>query len=160
MPAKARHIDFKSYVSAERRAELEGLVFFNSYQTRVWDGIVDAVEKFGPPEIVSAGARLRVCLRNMPDVQCLFAVDRESSTPIGVAVYMRPDHEHIIVLHIGVAEEFASGGQRADEQLLLRLLREVRRCSRRVKGVRHIELFYVSGRQARRPRSRLVRERA
>lgn len=145
-------VEFKSYVAAAHRAELEQLVFFNACQTRVWQDIADAVERFGPPELVGEGERLRVRLRDEPDVQCLFAIEIPSGRPVGLAVYMRPDREHITVLHVGVAEDFASGGPRADEFLLLRLLRELRRCSRRVKGVRRLELFYLRGRQELRTR--------
>ena len=67
---------------------------------------------------------------------------------VGVAVYARQDIEHVTVVHIGITAEFASGGPRAGEQLLLKLLREVRRSTRRVKGVRRLELFYGSGRTA------------
>lgn len=141
-------VEFKSYIAAAHRAELEQLVFFNACQTRVWDDIVDAVERFGPPEIVGDKDRLRLALRDQPDAQSLFAVELPSGRPVGVAIYMRPDHEHITVLHVGVAEVFASGGPRADEFLLLRMLRELRRSSRRVKGVQRLELYYLTGRQA------------
>lgn len=158
MPIATRKIEFKSYVSTCHRAALERLVFFNSGQTRVWDGIVDAVERFGPPEIVAAGDRLSVRLRDLPDVQCVFALDAVGGLPLGAAVYMRPDQEHIVVLHIGVSSEFASGGRSEGERLLLRLLREVRRSTRRVKGVRRLELFYATGKQRRvsRERKRLL----
>lgn len=149
MSIHPRGIEFKSFVPAAYRAQLEALVFFNSCQNRVWHGIVDAIEKFGTPEIAVDGERLRVCLRGSPDVQSLFAVEAISGRPVGVAMYVRADLEHISVLHIGIAEDFASGGNRADEQLLLKLLRELRRCSRRVKGVQRLELFYASGRAGR-----------
>jgi hypothetical protein len=145
-------VEFKSYVAAVHRGELEQLVFFNACQTRVWDDIVDAVERFGPPEIVGEKDRLRLVLRDQPDAQSLFAVEQPSGRPVGVAIYVRPDHEHITVLHVGVAEGFASGGQRADEFLLLRMLRELRRSSRKVKGVQRLELYYLTGRQAMRTR--------
>lgn len=145
-------VEFTSYVAAAQRAALEELVFFNASQNRVWDDIVEAVERFGPPELVCEGERLRVRLRDRADVQNLFAVEVASGQPLGVAVYIRPDREHITVLHVGVAAMFASGGPRAGEQLLLRLLRELRRSSRRVKGVRRLELLYSSGRQQLRTR--------
>ncbi len=45
-------------------------------------------------------------------------------------------------MHLSIDAEYASGGTRSGEQLLLRLLREVRRSTRRVKGVRRVELYY------------------
>lgn len=140
--------EFKSNVPVAQRAALEALIFFNVCQERVSDCIADAVERFGAPEIVADGERLRIHMKNMPDVQSLFAIDSKSGRPVGVAVYARQDVEHVTVMHLSIAPEFASGGARAGEQLLLRLLREVRRSTRRVKGVRRIELYYASGRAA------------
>ncbi|HEX2494020.1 MAG TPA: hypothetical protein VHK24_09615 [Steroidobacter sp.] len=139
-------IEFRSYVPATQRNALEALLFFNSCQDRVSESIADAIEKFGAPEIVADRDRLKIQMRDMPDVQSLFAVDATTGRPVGVAVYARQNIEHVTVMHLGIAAEFASGGPRANEQLLLRLLREVRRSTRRVKGVRRLELYYASGR--------------
>jgi hypothetical protein len=141
-------IEFKSHVSRSHRPALEALVFFNSCQQRYADCIAEAVERFGAPEIVADGDRLRVRVSGLDDVQCLFAVERDTGRPIGVAVYVRADLEHITVVHLGIAAEYASGGSRSADQLLLRLLREVRSSTRRMKGVRRIELFYIKERAA------------
>jgi hypothetical protein len=140
--------EFKSYVPVAQRSALERLVFFNSCQGRVSDCIADAIEKFGAPEIVADRDRLRIYMKGMPDVQSLFALDAATGRPVGVAVYTRQDVEHVTVMHLSIDAEFASGGERAGEQLLLRLLREVRRSTRRVKGIRRVELYYASGRAA------------
>ncbi|MBC7983630.1 MAG: hypothetical protein H7Y02_07235 [Candidatus Obscuribacterales bacterium] len=139
-------IQFTSHVAANQRGSLEALMYFNAGQSRVQDGIVDAVERFGPLEIVTDGERLRVMVTGLQEAQALFAVEAQSGRPVGIAVYARPDFQHITVVHLGVASEFASGGKRAHETLLLRLLRELRRSSRRIKGVEHFELFYLNGR--------------
>lgn len=141
-------IEFRSHVSRSQRPALEALVFFNSCQERYAACIAEAVERFGVPEIVADGDRLRLRVSGLDDVQCLFAVGRDSGRPIGVAVYMRADLEHVTVLHLGIAAEYASGGVKAADQLLLRLLREVRRSTRRMKGVRRLELFYIKERSA------------
>lgn len=138
----AASIEFRSHVSAAQRTALEALLFFNSCQGRVSDSIASAIERFGAPEIVADKDRLRIHMRDLPDVQSLFAIDVKSGRPVGVAVYARQDVEHVTVMHLTIAAEFASGGPRANEQLLLRLLREVRRSTRRVKGVRRMELYY------------------
>lgn len=140
--------EFKSYVSVAQRAALERLVFFNACQDRVSDCIANAIEKFGAPELVADRDRLRIYMKGMPDVQSLFAIDAATGKPVGVAVYTRQDVEHVTVMHLSIDAEYASGGDRAGEQLLLRLLREVRRSTRRVKGVRRVELYYASGRTA------------
>jgi hypothetical protein len=146
-------IRFESRVRASQRRALEALVFFNRCQERVAEGIVDAVKHFGPPEIVIEEQHLRVRVAGLPEAQSLFAVDPESGEPLGVAVFVRADFEHVTVLHLGVREDFAAGGPRAQEQLLLRLLKELRRSSLRVKGVRHVELFYGSSRSSARSRA-------
>jgi hypothetical protein len=139
-------IEFKSHVSTAQRAALESLVFLNACQERVSDSIANAVEKFGAPEIVADRDRLRIYLKSYPEVQSLFALERSTGKPVGVAVYMRQDVEHITVMHVGVAAEYASGGTRAGSQLLLRLLREVRRSARRVNGVSCLVLYYATDR--------------
>jgi hypothetical protein len=139
-------VTFTSHVSELHRGSLELLVYFNAVQSRVADSIIDAVERFGPLEIAADGERLRIRVSGLPEAQSLFAVEAATGRPLGVAVYARPDFQHMIVVHLGIAAEFASGGKRAHEQLLLRLLRELRRSSRRIKGVQSFELFYLAGR--------------
>ncbi len=140
--------EFKSHVPVAQRAALEALLFFNTCQDRVSDCIADAIERFGAPEIVADRDRLRIGMQNLRDVQSLFAVDLRTGRPVGVAVYAWQDIEHVTVMHLSIAAEFASGGPHAGEQLLLRLLREVRRSTRRVKGARRMELYYATGRAA------------
>ena len=141
-------IEFKSHVPVAQKQALEALLYFNSCQERVSACIADAIEKFGAPEIVADRDRLRIHIKNQPDVQSLFALDGDTGRPLGVAVYTRQDVEHVTVMHLGITAEFASGGPRSGEQLLLKLLREVRRSTRRVKGVRSMELYYATGRTA------------
>jgi hypothetical protein len=142
-------IEFKSHVPAVQRGALERLVFFNACQVRVASMIAAAVENFGTPEIVSAGPdRLKVTLSELSDAQVLFAVEKTSGRPVGVAVYVRTDLESVNVLHLSIAAEYASGGVRSEEQLLLKLLRELKRCMRRMKGVRRLELYYARSRDA------------
>jgi hypothetical protein len=141
-------IQFRSHVPQAQRPALEALVFFNACQERVSACIAEAVERFGHPEIVADRDRLRIVIKDNPDVQCLFAVEAASGRPVGVAVYVRSDLEQVTVMHLSIAAEYASGGTRSCEQLLLRLLREVRRSTRRMKGVRRLELYYLKGRAA------------
>jgi hypothetical protein len=142
-------IEFTSHVDRSHRVTLEALMFFNACQDRVADCIAHAVDEFGYPEIVADGDRLRIRIGDVGNAQSLFAVDSATGSPVGVAVYARPDLEHVTVMHLGIAAPYASGGRKAHEQLLLRLLREVRRSTRRMKGVQRLELSYVRGRAAR-----------
>jgi len=149
MPTSSGDVEFKSYVSARYRADLEALVYFNTGQSRVLESLIEAVERFGAPEIENSGQQLRVVLRKLPEAQTLFAV-AETGRPLGLVTYMRPDHEHLMILHVSVSEEFASGGAFCRNQLLLRMLREIRRCSRRMKGVKRVELYYQAERHRQR----------
>ena len=135
-------VSFTSRIAAEHRATLEQLLFFNACQSRVASGIVDAIDKYGPPEILGDNGWLRVKVAGLPEVQSLFVVDDATGQPIGVAVYMRADLEHVTVLHIGLAEEYCAGGEREGLNLLLRLIKEIRRSSKRVKGVRRLSVHY------------------
>jgi hypothetical protein len=135
-------VSFTSRVAAEHRATLEQLLFFNACQDRVASGIVDAIDKYGPPEIQGDAGFLRVRVAGLPDVQSLFVVEQATGRPIGVAVYVRADLEHVTVLHLGLAEEYCAGGEREKVNLLLRLMKEIRRSSKRVKGVRRLSVHY------------------
>jgi hypothetical protein len=139
-------VNYASRVAAAHRARLERLLFFNGCQSRVAEAIVDAIDKFGPPEIHADGEWLRVRVAGLPDVQSLFALDPVTDEPLGVAVYTRPDLEHISVVHVGLAEEYCAGGERESVNLLLKLIQEIRRSSRRVKGVRRLRVHYGSQR--------------
>jgi hypothetical protein len=140
--AMGNAVSFTSRIASSQRQALEQLLFFNKCQDRVAQKIVDAIDKFGPPEIVDDGECLRVKVSGLADVQSLFAVEPATERPIGVAIYVRADLEHITVLHIGLSEEYCSGGSLEDCNLLLRLMKEIRRSTRRVKGVRRVQVLY------------------
>ena len=135
-------VTFVSRIAEEHRQTLERLLFFNGCQGRVAQGIVEAIDKYGPPEIQSEGGWLRVRVAGLPDVQSLFAVDSATGQPIGVAVYVRADLEHVAVLHLGLGEEYCAGGEREGWNLLLRFMKEIRRSSKRMKGVRRLSVLY------------------
>jgi hypothetical protein len=136
-------ITFTSKIAVEHRGALERLLFFNGCQHRVAGGIADVIDRFGPPEIQVDGECLRVQVSALSSgVQSLFAVETATGRPIGVAVYLRADLEHVTVLHIGLSEEYCAGGERENLNLLLRMMKELRRSSRRVKGVRRLKVAY------------------
>ena len=135
-------VTYTSRIAIEHRATLEQLLFFNGCQDRFASGIVDAIDKFGPPEIQDDDGWLRVKVAGPSDVQSLFVIEEPTGKPIGVAVYTRADLEHVTVLHVGLAEEYCAGGERESLNLLLRLMKEIRRSSKRVKGVRRLSVHY------------------
>jgi hypothetical protein len=135
-------VTFASRIASEHRSTLERLLFFNACQHRVSRGIVEAIDRYGPPEIQEDGGWLRVRVAGLAEVQSLFALDEATGRPIGVAIYVRADLEHITVLHVGLREEYCAGGEREGLHVLLRLMREIRRSSRRLKGVRRLSVLY------------------
>ena len=141
-----RGIEFTSRLPRHKRHALEQLLFFNGCQQRIARDIVDVIDKYGPPEIHDDGEGLRVRVTSQPGVQSLFAVDTQTGRPIGVAVYVRADLEHVTVLHMGVSEDYCTGGMNEAVSLPLRLLREVRSSSRDTDGVRRLKVAYCAQR--------------
>lgn len=143
-----RDIVFLSSLPQENHFQLESLLFFNRQQDKVRPGIVDAIARYGAPEIVPGANGLKVRVAGPVEVQCLFAVERRDgqNRPVGLILYTRDSFERITVMHLVVAEEYAAGGPRADQHLLLRLVQAVRRVARRTSGIRHVELLYSQSR--------------
>ncbi len=139
-----RQVTFVSSLPAEHHHQLEALLFFNGRQDRVRHGIVTAIDRYGPPEIVNDGNALRVRVGGPSEAQCLFALEREGkvSRPVGLILYVRDSFERITVLHLVVAEAYAAGGPHAKYNLLLRLVQAVKRVARCTSGIRHVELIY------------------
>jgi hypothetical protein len=135
-------VAYVAKLDLSQQLALERLLFFNGCQSRFMQSIVDAIDQYGVPEIVRESDGLRVRVGMLQGVQSLFAIDPVSRRPLGVAVYVRADQEHVTVLHVGVAEDCCAGGPREGLMLLLRLLREVRATSRRLKGVRRVKVLY------------------
>lgn len=144
----ARDISFVSSLSPEHQLQLESLLFFNRRQQRVLPGIVDAISRYGAPEIHATPSGLKVRVSGPAEVQCLFAVERvgRATRPVGLILYTRDSFERITVLHLVVAEDYAAGGPQAGQHLLLRLVQAVRRVARRTSGIRHVELLYSQSR--------------
>lgn len=143
-----RDVGFVSSLPEEHRLQLESLLFFNRRQQLVRPGILDAIDRYGAPEIYSTTSGLKVRVSGPAEAQCLFAVERQgnASRPVGVILYTRDSFERITVMHLVVAEEYAAGGPSADRHLLLRLVQAVRRIARRTSGIRHVELLYSQSR--------------
>ena len=144
----ARTITLTSRLPAYMRASLEVMLFFNTRQHRIRHEIEATIERFGLPEIVEADGWLRVRVAGRPEVQSLFAVHQEDgrARPVGAVVYVRDTFERIVVVHIGVADDYAVGGRYASERVLHRLMQAIRRIARSTSGIRHVELAYTHNR--------------
>lgn len=147
--ATARQIAFTSSLPQECHRQLEALLFFNGRQDKVRGGIVDAIDRYGAPEIASDARGLRVRVTGPAEAQCLFAVEAHGGLcrPVGIVLYTRDSFERITIMHMVIAEAYAMGGPYAREHLLLRLVQAVRRVARRTSGIRKVQLLYSQSRE-------------
>src|SRR5262245_29511492 len=136
---------FCSALPADYRDDLEALLFFNPQQEAAGAGVAQAIEAFGAPRIAEVADMLSVTVPHH-DVQPLFALaeSADGCQLAGVIVYVRTDASNITVLHVAVSERFSSAGADRAALLVMRLLREVTRCARRIGGVRQINLLYCN----------------
>lgn len=137
---------FSSALKSNHRDQLERLIFFNPLQEKARVGILECVETYGKPRIIEDGELLRIGVGSFPDVQSLFALEQldgeETGRLIGLVVYVRVDLENLLVLHVAVDEEFAAGGKRVGELVVLRLFIQLRQAASRIKGVKMLSLVY------------------
>lgn len=139
-------ISFSSVLSSAYYNELETLMFFNPQQGKFRTAIIDSVEHYGKPRIITDGNLLRIGIGAFLPVQALFALDEQkmSNRLLGVIAYIR-DVERIAILHIAVRKEYSVFGIRAEELLAMRLINKVREIASRIKGVRFLTIVYKEG---------------
>ena len=106
----ANTVHLTSRIGSQHRAALENLLFFNSRQHRVLDGIKYSIERYGAPELVEREGSLRVEVPTLPEVQSLFAVREQDGKPVGVAVFAREAPDRFVVLHVVVMSEQDGAG--------------------------------------------------
>jgi hypothetical protein len=109
---------YTSVLPPSRYEELANLMFFNLQQHRVRDDIVNAIERYGMPEIVASGHSLRFSVEKLGEVQTLYALEGDSGMGrlVGTLLYARV----------------------SDEKMVERL----KRACKALKGVRELEILY------------------
>jgi hypothetical protein len=140
-------ITFTSVLERKQRRELEKLLFLNPGQHRVRSAIIEAVEKYGIPRVIQEQGRLRVKVDSGREVQTLFAIGYSGlrSSLAGVMVFTRLDVEIILLMHMAVAKDYASGGQFGRQMLALLMVEKLREIAGQVKGVRAVRLILGGG---------------
>ena len=133
-------VSITSKLGVEQRRALEQLLFFNVNQHRVRNGIQHSIETYGVPEIYEQEGGLRIRVGDIDGVQSLFAVSAHG-LPVGVAVFVRVEHDRFVVLHL-VVEPRDATGEVSNTPVLLKLMHEIRGAARRTRGVDRIELVY------------------
>ena len=125
------------------RSALEELLFFNSRQYRVREGILDSLEQFGHPRIEETPEGLTVCVGNH-DVQTLFAhdLDRRGEDLVGVVVFLRTLPDEVAIVHVAAHPDYALQGSRQPLGLGVTLVEKVKEIASRIVGVKKITFFY------------------
>ena len=139
---------FASTLDPRYRASLENLLFFNPRQGQVEDQILATVQRFGSPRLLEADGRLRVEVDRFPGVQTLFVFDsrkKPANDLCGVVMYLREGLDTLFVLHISVAAPYGVDGRHAHALLAVRMINQLRRVARSIKGIRYVALAYASG---------------
>jgi len=141
------NIKFSSLLDIKYRDALEELLFFNPQQHKFISDIIDCIETFGQPLIVEDNGFLRIHVEGLPDVQYLYALECSSgdTNPIGVIIYNRIDSQNIVLMHIGVKEEYLSTGKYADKLVAITLINRLREVAKAIKGVKNILMMYGAG---------------
>lgn len=141
---------FRSSLPSAYHQALEELVFFNPRQREAETGITQAVDRYGAPAIEDDGNGLRVVVGKRSDAQCLFALveGHGEARLAGMVMYLRVSKQEVVVLHIGVAEQFCRS-RRAGLEVVSALVRTVRAAARRLRGVEQLTMLYLQGRQFR-----------
>ena len=135
---------YTSRLSAEHLPVLQELLFFNQQQSRYRDAIVACIEEYGEPQLRRVGDFLRIHTRRIGEVQSLFALEvtPTGNRLIGFAAFTRVEEDAIVLLHIGVDQEFTSEGSRAREMLTMNLIRRFLDVGRRLGGIQKAILLY------------------
>ena len=139
---------YTSVIPASRYHELAELMFFNLRQHRFRDDIVNAIDLYGLPEIVTTDHSLRFSVEKLGEVQSLYALDGNTATGrlAGAVIYARVSDEKIVLLHMGLAAPYQTGGPVSHKMLALKMIQRLKKAGKTLKGVRSLEILY--GRRA------------
>jgi hypothetical protein len=139
---------YSSVLPPRRYEELAELMFFNLKQHQFRDDIVNAIELYGMPQIVTTDHSLRFSVEKLGEVQTLYAFDGKPVTGrlAGVMLYARVTDEKIVLLHMGIAAQYQSDGPASNKLLALKMIERLKKVGKTLKGVRSLEILY--GRRA------------
>jgi len=158
------NLRISSVLRSSFRDELERIVFFNPEQSLVTGQLVDLVHRYGVPEIVNEGDRLRFRLSALGMLQTLYALDstqgdatKEDSPPasapqegttdaaerlVGVAMFTRLRRTSIVIVHIAAHEDYTSRGKWSGEAVVAQLINAIRAVALRTRGVKTLRILY------------------
>lgn len=94
-------------------------MFFYESPGQFQFNIIQLVESYGEPEIVSINDKLHITLKKV-DCQNLFVIKNDEL--IGVLIYVRNLPDNIELVHIVVDEKYSFSGEYADEMLVFKMI--------------------------------------
>ncbi|MBV8898935.1 MAG: hypothetical protein JOY92_02340 [Verrucomicrobia bacterium] len=143
-------LTFSSALPADRRDELEELMFFHPEQGEHTASINAAIEAYGFPKILQEDGSLRIGIAGL-DVQTLYAFVPRGSTQelAGVTVYTRTSDDTLVLLHMAVKPEFSFASGYRNELVLPRMLGQLRVIAKRIKGIKRLSIVYADHREVR-----------
>ncbi|WP_017305369.1 hypothetical protein [Spirulina subsalsa] len=144
------YFSVSSILKTSYRNDLERLMFFNPHQGKVREQVMASIEVYGQPKIIEEEGFLRITLDSDLCSQCLFALDTRQQL-IGVILYGRASPENLVITHVAVQEDYASGGMYQDRFLVFRLVAKVRDIGQKIKGIRWVSLIYGLGKEQKIP---------
>lgn len=138
---------FSSKIEKKYKENLEELLFFNPQQTKIRSKLVEIIEKYGVPFMVVNGDSISVAIEGLEGVQTLFAFWKEIGKPelIGAMIYVRMSLDSLLVLHMGVAEEFSTSGKYANQMVIAKFILKLKEIAKKIKGISIIEVLYGQG---------------
>ena len=136
------YFELTSTLQPTMRNQLENILFFNSLQNNYIESISHSISLFGEPKVLISGESLRVEIDGIPNVQTIFALTSDKKTLAGIIIYLRTDQDNIAILHVGVIGEYSSLGIYAKGMLVPKLIQNIIRIARTIKGVTVVTLMY------------------
>jgi hypothetical protein len=143
-------LTFSSALPANRRDELEELMFFHPEQGEHTASINASIEAYGFPKILQEEDSLRIGIAGL-DVQTLYAFVPRGSTQelAGAVVYTRTSDDTLVLLHMAVKPEFSFMSGYRNELVLPRMLGQLRVIAKRIKGIKRLSIVYADHREVR-----------
>jgi hypothetical protein len=141
-------VHFSSVLNKNYKESLENLLFFNPQQSQLMDKLVEIIEEYGSPQIRTEGDQLRIHLESFAELQTLYAFDgqNQGAKLIGIMVYVFSGDNRLVVLHLGVSEDYSVTGKFANEMLVSKFIMKLRSIAQKIKGINEIVLLYGTGR--------------
>lgn len=145
-PFDPQSLRFVSALPGECRPALQRLVFAHPRQGRMRLSILDNIHTHGVPRIVGPDGFLRVVVAKIPDAQNLFAVVQKTDRTqlLGFVLYTR-DNEWLDILFLSVRHACTEERRLAHMGVTYRIMDELNRIARHLKGCAGVRLEYRAG---------------